>query len=169
MNRLVVALNAIALVLFSTVGVAQQTVKLETGVRVRVTRSHGDRVIGTVVGKNEDSLYLRSDGANSSVRSTSSGDIQKLEVSYGRSRGKGALVNGAAGLAIGAVSGALIGGLTYSEPDTGTSFCVVVCSKGQAAAALGFVGGITGLVIGAAAGLISGRESWTTVPYQAGR
>lgn len=177
-QRLVVT---IALCLVSTAASAQRTTDLEKGVRVRITESHGHTVTGSFVASTSDSLTVIADGA-SALRSTPSGQITNVEVSTGRNRGQGAIIKGFRGLAIGIVSGAVIGAVSYSKPAPKTctpssndifglgcalsNACLFACSRKETAGIGGFLGGAAGLVIGTVVGIATGHESWTSIPFR---
>jgi hypothetical protein len=148
---------------------AQRINQIETGVRIRVTSTHRSALVGAFIGADSDSIRLMTDGSNQTVRSAPRTDISKIEVSRGRSRAKGALIKGLIGLGIGAASGAILGAATYSDGRAssctsnfgcGEDWCIIVCSKSQAAAFVGVFGGAAGLVIGSIAGAVSGEEQW---------
>lgn len=75
----------------------------------------------------------------------------------------GALIKGAMGLGIGIASGALLGAASYSERSPS---CFFDCSRGQAAAFGGMLGGASGLVIGTIVGVATGRERWTAIQFR---
>jgi hypothetical protein len=154
----------------STSASAQRASELQEGVRVRVTRSHGRSVVGTYLGAEMDSVRVLQEGHERPQR-LPAGDVSKIEVSRGRSRAKGALIKGLIGLGIGAVSGAIVGAATYSDSDStvcnadfgcGPAFCILICSKSQAAGLVGTIGAAAGLVIGTITGVVTGQEQWQT-------
>jgi hypothetical protein len=169
LNTLICAVSVLAA---SQPASGQRFNQIQTGIRVRVTRIEGKALIGAFVGADGDSLRLMSDDAHAAVRSAATIDIRKVEVSRGRSRAKGALIGGLIGLGVGAASGAILGAATYSDnnstvctPDLGCgpAWCVIICSKGQAAGFAGTLAGAAGLLIGSVAGAVSGREQWGPV------
>ena len=172
------AIALVAVALASSIANAQRVNELATGVRVRLTPAHGHRLVGALAAAPGDSLSVMVQNSPPLVRSAVASDVKKVEVSNGKSRAQGALIQGAIGLGIGAVSGAILGAATYSDPSQstcntqsdygflgcGSDWCLFVCSRGQAAGLGGVLGGFSGLVIGTIVGIATGHESWTTVP-----
>jgi hypothetical protein len=179
-RRVIVAAAAVSCVAFN-VAIAQRAADVEKGVHVRITELHGKRFSGSLVSSTSDSVTVITDGAGM-VRSMPSPEIGSFEVSTGRHRGQGALIKGAIGLGIGLASGALLAAASFSEPkakqctsDPSDIFglgcalsnaCFAICTRGEAAAAGGILGGASGLVIGTIVGAVQGRESWTVVKFR---
>jgi hypothetical protein len=177
-RRIVVSFAA--LVLLSAGASAQRASELSSGARVRITPEQGRSFVGTVVSSTPDSITLMGERPVAEVR-TAYGNVKAVEVSNGRGRLKGALVKGLIGLGGGIVAGAAIGAATYSEPEERectpdpnalgfnclfANSCFMVCSRTEAAAFVGVLGGGAGLIIGTIAGAITGHESWTTVRFR---
>lgn len=171
-------LLSFAICLSSTAVSAQRTNELQKGVRIRVTRIQGGRVVGTYLGLENDSVAFQEKGIQSLTRSLATTDLSKIEVSNGRNRALGALIKGAIGFGVGAAAGAVLGAISYSDQadtcpaggglDCGWG-CFFVCSRGQAAGLVGALGGAAGLLVGGFYGLATGHESWTTVTAPSGR
>jgi hypothetical protein len=161
MKRINVFGAVLCLALTTHAAGAQQAAELEKGVRVRVTVSNGDQLVGSLISGVGDSLRVMTDGSGRKVRSTLASNVRTIEVSRGQNRPKGALIDALIGLGIGATSGALLGAATYSDPDQ--TSCFMVCSKTAAAGFVGGLGGVAGLLLGALAGAVAGREEWTPV------
>jgi len=166
----------LATFLVSTSGWAQRANEMDKGVRVRVTRIEGSRVVGAYLGSDADSISLRDEHARTGRQSVALSDVSKIEVSNERRRGKNALVKGAIGLGMGAISGAILGAITYSEPqppscnglDCGWG-CLFLCSREATAGFAGALGGAAGLLAGTFYRLATGREVWTAVSDGPGR
>ncbi len=171
MNRIFALIAVVASVVLASNADAQRVNQIQTGVRVRVTRTEGRPLIGSFIGVEGDSVRVMPEGASQAVRATAEREMTKIEVSGGRSRAKGALIKGLIGLGIGAVSGAILGAATYSDNNAtsctpnfgcGPEWCIFICSKSQAAGLVGVLGGSAGLVLGAVAGIATGQEQWDT-------
>jgi hypothetical protein len=143
-----------ALLLAVAPAYAQQT-PVTSGQRVRVTTEAAPPTRGTVL--RADTAGLAVDRGVDTVF-TPWREVRRLERSGGGSRLGTGLRYGAIGLAAGAVSGAVLGHVTFDEQ--ADTWDYVVFSRGEAAlltaAALGTVGGAAGFL----AGVIFPRERW---------
>jgi hypothetical protein len=162
----------LALASISHIADAQIAATLQSGVRVRIVPVNGKRIVGTVASATTDSVSLYSRGTRGSTLTFARSEVSTIQVSRGRSRVQGALIKGAIGLGIGAVSGALIGATTYSRdentctPSAGNWClfgCLIVCSRGDAALFAGTLLGAGGLLVGTVTGVATGWEKWDTV------
>ena len=140
--------------LAAAVALADDTVQLATGTRVRVTvPTGGGRLVGTVLALDDKKLTLQVPGKTDTTVLRRE-DITKVEVSAGRrSRGGGALI----GAAIGAGAGALIG-LAAGSDDPGTFIRISAGGKALFAA---IVLAPIGAVVGAA---VHPGERWKELP-----
>ena len=149
--------------LAAAVALADDTVQLASGTRVRVTvPTGGGRLVGTVLALDDKNLTLQVSGRTVTTLQVSGKtvtkvlrreDITNVAVSAGRrSRGRGAL-NGAA---IGAGAGALIG-LTKGSDDP-ASFLEL------SAGAKALIGVVLLAPIGAVIGAFNPPERWKELP-----
>lgn len=159
MKRSIISLCMVVLCVANAAS-AQQSARLETGVRVRVTPKQGDKIVGTVAGFDADSLRVTLDGTDY-VSSTAARDIQKLEASTGRSHARGAFKNGAIGL-IGGLAGGVAFGALVGGGNNGKSSCFSICTRGEVAAVFGLLGGGAGFIVGTIAGAATGDEGWVS-------
>jgi hypothetical protein len=169
------------LILFSAVAApvaAQNADALRQGVRIQVMPVEGKAQTGTLISLRNDSLFYSRDQHGrihdvntSSTSSFAYADVKSVQVSRGRSALGGALTKGLLGTGIGLLSGAILGAATYSDPPPAdcapNSFfclgCIVICSRGQAAVAVGALGGGLGLIAGSIYGATHGNERWESV------
>src|SRR6476469_3265674 len=128
MRRSIVAVMMVALSLLALPVSAQQAAKLKTGVRVRVTNVHGDKIVGNVARFDADSIQVAFERTGY-VNSTPASDVRSIEVSNGTSHAAGFAKKGAIGLGVGVATGIAFGAFAYSGSNNG-SFCVYVCSQG---------------------------------------
>lgn len=126
---------------------------LAPGERVRITAPGVDRRPARLVVFSRDSLVVKFDG-DTAAHSLRTADVSLLELSRGRSRGRGALIGAGFGFLGGAALGAVVGAILE---DSQCSDCVAV-------PALGAVGGVLGLVIGTVVGSVRGGERWQALP-----
>jgi len=160
MNRSIVAITVAAMSLAALPLSAQQAARLETGVRVRITNAEGHKVIGTVAALDADTVRVARESTGY-IDSTPASEIRTIEISRGTNRPLGTAKRGLEGLALGFVTGAVLGGLAYGSGSEGSS-CLIICSRGAAMGFVGSIGGAAGLVIGAVAGAVTGEEQWIT-------
>lgn len=151
---------------------AQVASQLQEGVRVRVVKISGKTTVGFISAQTSDSLSIVRARSGTEAQTFALDDLSRVDVSRGRSRAKGAALKGLMGLGIGALAGGLLGAATYTEsdgcdsgPDGWCLFdCLIICSRGQAAAFAGTLGGGAGVLIGTAIGIATGWERWESVP-----
>jgi hypothetical protein len=126
-----------------------QRQSVSPGDRVRVSARSLPRTSGTVLDARPDSLVLRARGGD--TIHTAWSDVRTLDVSGGSSRVGTALRYGGIGLLAGVAAGGALGYTTYHEDED--DWCIVICSRGDAALAgaafLGIVGSATGVLSGA--------------------
>jgi hypothetical protein len=139
---------------------AQTTGQLQVGARVRLVSLEGKRTVGRLAGFTDDSVSLVS-----SAHAVAFDQLSKVEVSGGKRRLRGAMIGGALGLVIGAVSGGLAGSALYREArsDCDNVVCVVVADPHIGAAAGVYAGGALGLLTGALVGSMVKNERWVDV------
>lgn len=144
---------------------AQDLASLQQGVRIRVHPASGDSKTGTYLGVTSDSLRFLNEKSQSASAGIPMDQVKTVQVSSGRSRGRGLLKGALFGTAIGVASGAILGAATYSDQENqGGWGCFIICSRGEAAAFVGAVFGTGGLVVGSVYGAIRGSETWKPVP-----
>ena len=132
------------------------------GARVRLTIVAGggeprSRVVGRWVGQSSATLSLSASAAG--VREFPRGTVERVEVSRGRARGRGALRGAGLGLLAGAAVGAWWGAAVISEGND----CYQVCSRGAGAVVGAVLLGVPGAVIGTVAGTLTAGERWRRV------
>jgi hypothetical protein len=142
----------------------QDLATLQNGVRIRVHPVEGDSKTGTFLGVTSDSLRFLNEKPQSATAGIPMDQVKALQISSGRSHGRGLLNGALLGTAIGVASGAILGAATYSDQDQGGWGCMIICSRGQAAAFIGAVFGTGGLVVGSVYGAMRGSETWKPVP-----
>lgn len=131
---------------------AQGPAPLEPGVRIRVTVHISDsrqRLAGTMVRMNGDSVVLRTD--NRQTQTFATADVRKLEVSVKRPRStwRGVLIGTAVGAAVGAGTGATAdNSCPAGEPCFRMKYSRTTDILGSAMF-IGAVGGIIGGGVGA--------------------
>jgi hypothetical protein len=134
-----------------------QAPELARGSRVQVTSpSHAaNRLVGTVLSTNGDTLVLAVAGITESIRLPWSG-LTEVQVSRGQRRhvGEGMLMGGAIGVGLGVLLG-----LASGDDDPG----ILALSAGDKAAIGGVLFGVVGLGIGGLIGARSTRERWEQV------
>lgn len=149
-RTLLVALSAVLCMVPWTEGRAQLA-EVQPGARIRVrspARIAG-RAVGIMIGRSSDSLTFAREGAAPVPLALR--DITLLEVSRGKSRGRGAI----RGMVLGGAIGLVLGAAEYEEGKCDGT----ICSRGTAAE-LGAIGGVlVGSVLGAAIGV----ERWERV------
>jgi hypothetical protein len=151
------------LVLFASVPANAQTVAaLQQGARIRVESNDGRGKVGTFLGVSDDSLRFLREGRRSSAIAIPLGAVKNVEVSQGRSPAKGLLIDGLIGTAVGIGVGGILGAATYSKDNSG--WCIIACSRGEAAALSAALLGTGGLIVGSIYGAARGREVWESVP-----
>lgn len=130
------------------------------GSDAREALADGRRVPATSLRADLDSVSWV-DPATGALASAPVADVRSVTV--GGRRGRGLLEGFLLGTAVGAGTGALLGYATYEEsPSSGSEYgdwCIVACSKGEAALLVGFLGGIAGSVVGSGAGLVRGSPT----------
>jgi hypothetical protein len=87
--------------------------------------------------------------------------LMSLQVSDGRSRGRGFLMGLGSGLAIGALVMGVYTGIAYDDNDA--SGCFIACSRGEAITLGAVVGAIVGAPTGAVVGLVAAPRRWERV------
>ena len=144
---------------------AQDIATLQQGVRIRVHPSSGDSKTGTYLGVTSDSLRFLNEKPRSATAGIPMDQVKTVQVSSGRSHGRGLLKGALFGAAIGVASGAIVGAATYSHDDSyGSWGCFIICRRSEAAAFVGAVFGTGGLVVGSVYGAMRGSETWKPVP-----
>lgn len=89
------------------------------------------------------------------------------------------MIKGLTGLGIGIASGAVLGAVSYSKPESKpcpydpndvyglkcafSNACIIGCTRQQATAIGGVFGGAAGLVVGTIVGVATGHETWIPV------
>ena len=155
-------LAVLAVALYLPVVADGQTPTVAPGARIRVTAPSRDleRHVTTVLEVRDDSVVV---GASGNSRALELASITALDISAGtrRQTAKGAML----GLAIGVVTGALIGAASYEEcvPESFLD-CFGASGSREEEATLGaaLFGG-AGLVIGAIVGTLNRTDRWTAV------
>lgn len=157
---------------------AQAVDALRQGVRIQVIPVAGKAQTGTLTSLRNDSLFYERDQRGrvrdinaSSAASLALASVKSVQVSRGRSALRGALTKGLLGTGIGLLSGAILGAAAYSDPPPANCApnsiiclgCLVICSRGEAAVALGALGGSLGLIVGSIYGATHGNERWESV------
>lgn len=141
---------------------AQDLASLRQGVRIRVQPTVGDSRTGTYMGVSSDSLHYMNESSKSVSAVIPMDQVKSVQVSDGPGRGRGLLRGALIGSAIGLVGGALLGAATYS--DSGDTWCIFACSRGETAVLAGALLGTGGLILGSIYGGIQGSETWRPVP-----
>jgi len=141
---------------------AQDLASLQRGVRIRVQPTVGDSRTGTYIGVRSDSLYYMNESSTSVSAVIPVDQVKSVQVSAGRGRGRGLLRGALIGSAIGLVGGAILGAATYS--DSGDTWCIFACSRGETAVLAGAILGTGGVILGSIYGGIQGSETWRAVP-----
>ena len=143
---------------YSLESVAQEPVQIVPGERVRVLAPgiSPDRVVGTVVSLDADTLMLKDGGqiAPSKIPLTS---VTRLDVSRGHKSGagKGALI----GAIVGAAGGTVLGIVFYNHPgDEGKQSSPLIVVPALAS--------LVGAGLGAIIGLPFKTERWKKVPLE---
>lgn len=150
------------LILFAAVPAdAQALASLQQGARIKIEGNHGRGKVGTFMGVSNDSLQFLRDGESSSATAIHLGEVKSVQVSRGRSRSSGLLVDGLIGTAVGIGVGGILGAATYR----GIPNCSI-CSASDAAVIGAVVGGAGGLIVGSVYGVSRGREVWESVPMR---
>ena len=124
---------------------------LAPGTTVRATVSAGQRVVGTVVKLDADSLVLAQTTTTLRIATSS---VTKLEVGYARARTTPTLIGAGLGALVGGAVGAAVGGST--KPSATGDY---VGSETDAATGL-FFGAAGGAVLGGIAGFNWPRWRW---------
>jgi hypothetical protein len=138
---------------------AQGPAPLEPGVRIRVTvhtSTSRQRLAGTMVRMNSDSVVLRTD--NRQAQAFATADVRKLEVSVRRSRStwRGALIGTAVGAVVGAGTGATADdGCPAGEPCFRMKYSRTTDVLGSAM----FIGAVGG-IIGGGVGAVMRHDVW---------
>lgn len=92
---------------------SQDLSSLRQGVRIRVQAQKGRETVGNFVAIDGDSLRFAP--AHKAVRGVPVAAIKEIDVSHGRSHGRGLLMGAAIGSGVGLVGGALLGVASGSE------------------------------------------------------
>jgi hypothetical protein len=158
------AVLGVAIVLFGTRDpVGAQTIPVALlptpGSQVRAEyRAPRDpvRVEGMLLSGTPTGIMLDTDGEQREIPADL---IVGLEVSNGRSRGRGFLVGLGSGLAIGALAVGIYTATTYDETDS----CFIVCSRGGAFTLGVAVGATIGAPAGGLIGLVAAPRRWERV------
>src|SRR5687768_10103787 len=141
---------------------AQDLASLQHGLRIRVQPTVGDSRTGTYVGVSSDSLRYMHESSQSVTAVIPMDQVKSVQVSNGRGRGRGLLRGALIGSAVGLVGGAILGAATYS--DSGDTWCLFACSRGETAVLAGALLGTGGVILGSIYGGIQGSETWRAVP-----
>ncbi len=128
---------------------------VESGRRVRVTTTAGERLTGRVGGKSTDALEIELDDGRGS-RSIPLAEVTTLETGRPQSRCESAWSKGKWWALIGAASGLTLGFQHEQVGEDGSSFA-------EAAALGAWSGGLIGGLIGAGIGAANPGEEWVTV------
>jgi len=131
---------------------------VESGQRVRVTTTAGERLTGRVGEKTSDALVIEIDDDGGS-RSIPLVDVTTLETGRPRSRCQSAWSTAKWWALVGAASGLTLGFQHEQVGEDGSSFA-------EAAALGAWSGGLIGGLIGAWIGAASPGEEWVTVNPQ---
>ena len=142
-----------------------QQAAVSYGDRVRVATSARPPMRGTVVRVDTAGLAIRT-GADTVF--TPWRDVQRLDLSRGRSPGESARTAGGIGLALGAVGGAALGNFVFHDENITGDECLYLCTRRQIVT----FSAVTFAALGAAAGTVVGAifppERWrsTQVPVR---
>ena len=144
--------------MFPAVLAAQATppsplLRADARVRVRLLPEPGDWTVGRVRALTADSLLLQDAG----VPSVALSDVERLEVSRGRARGKWLLIGTGVGM---------VGGIVYSRATLDDDPADI---GGVQNTADGLANTILGMLMGGAAGYFLAPERWTHVPLSGAR
>lgn len=132
---------------------AQRLSDIEHGARIRVLQRNGKTLKGAFLGLVNDSLTVAPQ--YSKVPSTTAlANVSGVDVRDGRAHLRGALKCAVAGLAMGVVTGGLLGTATYDHPD------LFVRSRSSNAFLGALIFGTGGLAVGTIAGAVIGAEAW---------
>jgi hypothetical protein len=156
-----ITLLIVAGTLLPASGFSQSASDLRVGTRARVVTESGTRHTGTLASVSENAITLVPKNQNENSVALSMTQISRVQVSVGRNRARGALIDGLIGLGAGAVGGAVLGAITFEEKTP----CSMVCfNRGESAFLAGILGGGAGLIVGTIAGAVTGREKWVDIP-----
>ena len=126
-----------------------QQAAVSYGDRVRVATAARPPMRGTVVRVDTAGLAIRTEAADTVF--TPWRQVQRVDLSRGRSPGRSGLTVGAFGLALGAVGGAALGHYTFEDPPVPEE-CIAFCTRRQntviSAVVLGVIGARAGFVVG---------------------
>ena len=169
MRQIIIALVFVSAV--SQRAAAQAVETLRQGVHIEVRQVNGKPQTGTLMSLGNDSLVFATDPRatatglrKSQTTSLAFADVKSVRVSRGQSKLGGILTKGLLGTGIGMLSGAIVGGATYTQQTSQTGWgCFMICSRGAAAAFVGGVGGAIGWIAGSIYGASHPNESWETV------
>jgi hypothetical protein len=147
---------ALVLCVFAAGPLVAQRQGVSPGDRVRVSARSFPRTSGTVLDARPDSLVLRARGGDTIHAAWS--DVRALDVSGGSSRVSTALRYGGIGALAGAAAGGVFGYAVYHEDED--DWCILVCSRWDAALAGGALFGIVGGGTGVLAGAVFPAQRW---------
>jgi hypothetical protein len=166
-HRAIALLLLVSTVPATTKLLAQSTKPADVGERVRITTASqqgGERIVGSVVAVQGDTLLLRSSGAVA-PRPVAFAAIRELEVSFGREgkTARGLLYGGL----IGAAAGGAFGAVAYQKPDCDSSawICDELAPRRSASVVVGAaLGAVAGLAVGGLWGATHPTERWIRRP-----
>jgi len=157
-----ISVGVLAFALVFPAAAAAQSASLAPGARVRITAPDQrlKNEVGGVEAVQGDSLVFVAKGSRQAIALT---DVTRIEISAGRR--KQLLKHMGIGLAAGAVTGGVIGAVTYEEcvPEGFLDCLLASDNRGEEAVLGGAMLGVVGLVAGTVAGLIRRPERWESV------
>ncbi|MBD0320325.1 MAG: hypothetical protein ICV87_08325 [Gemmatimonadetes bacterium] len=155
-----------AIVLASALPLHAQEAGVSWGDRVRVATAARPPVCGTVVRVDSAGLAIRS--ATADTVFTPWRDVQRVDLSRGRSPGRSAVTMGGVGLALGAVGGAALGNFVFFDETVTGDECLYLCTRRQTVVFSASTFGFLGAAVGSAVGAIFPPERWrsTRVPVR---
>ena len=142
-----------------------QQADVSYGDRVRVATAARPPMRGTVVRVDAAGLAIRS-GADTVF--TPWRDVQRLDLSRGRSPAESARTAGGFGLAFGAIGGAALGNFVFFDDNITGDECLYLCTRPQIVVFSAVTFGALGAAAGSVVGAIFPPERWrsTQVPVR---
>jgi len=139
---------------------SQDMSSLRQGVRIRIQEENGEKTVGNFLVMHGDSLRFAP--GHQQERDLPISAVRNIDVSKGRSHGRGLLKGALIGAAAGIAGGALLGAAAYKDTSDPTIGCedMLVCSRGVSAAVGAVFYGAVGVVLGSAYGAVKGSEVW---------